>query len=227
MLGCFAVSVLSTLPEQTLVVAKEWGTFHLTLMAQNGVSLLAQLLRAHWHTHLDVGNVPFGPSSAVHPNSTILKPLGTSLLLLVDSCQYGIGTLAVCAMRVGQVGSHVNLVWLNLANELLDGDDIVLGHRQLLNLSALVEGQVEEVDMLAVDAAIFAGQSGFATTDKSLKAQNLLCIKIAFFLVLNKCLNHLIAVLDNLIATIGKDGVETIDEVHESANLLIAHSDIT
>ena len=196
-------------------------------MAQDSVSLLAQLLRTHWYTHLDIGNIPFCPSTAIHPYSAVLKPLGTSFLFLVDGCQYGIGTLAVCAMRVGQVGSHVNLVWLNLANELLDGDDIVLGHRQFLNLSALVEGQVEEVDMLAVDAAIFAGQSGFATTDKSLKAQNLLSVCIALFLILQKGLHYLVAVLDYLVAAVGKDGVETIDEVHESANLLIAHSDIT
>jgi hypothetical protein len=33
-------------------------------------------------------------------------------------------------------------------------------------------------------------------------------------------------VLDNFVAAISKDGIETIDEMHESANLLIAHSDI-
>ena len=33
--------------------------------------------------------------------------------------------------------------------------------------------------------------------------------------------------LDNLIAAISKNGVETVDEVHESANLLVAHGDIT
>ena len=83
------------------------------------------------------------------------------------------------------------------------------------------------MNMLAVDAVIFTSQSGFTTADKSFKAQNLLCVCIALFLILQKSLHHLVAMLDNLVAAISKYGIETIDEVHESAHLLIAYSDIS
>ena len=42
--------------------------------------------------------------------------------------EHGVGTLAVCAMRVGQVGSHVDLMGLNFLQQLHDRFDIALRH---------------------------------------------------------------------------------------------------
>ena len=130
------------------------------------------------------------------------------------------------AMGIGQVGSHIDLMGLDLGKEFLNRRHIALRHRQLLNLTTLIERQIEEVDMLAIDTIILTSQTSLTTTDESLQTQNLFVIKIALFLVLDKCLHYLIAVLDHLVAAIGKNGVETIDEVHEAAHLLITHGNI-
>ncbi len=160
-------------------------------------------------------------------HTTILEPLGTGGLLgLVDGSQHSVGTLAVSAVWVGQVGSHIYLVRLNLVDELDDRCDVGLGHRQLLNLTTLVERQVEEVDVLAVDTIVFAGQTGLAATDQTFESQYLLVVEVALLLILDKRLDSLVRVLDNLVAAVSKDGVETVDKMHESVYLLVANGDI-
>ena len=81
--------------------------------------------------------------------------------------------------------------------------------------------------MLAVDTVVFAGQTGLAATDQTFESQYLLVVEVALLLILDECLDSLVRVLDDLVAAIGKDGVESIDEMHKSANLLVAHGDIT
>ena len=83
-------------------------------------------------------------------------------------------------------------MWLNLVNQLDNGGYVGLGHRQLLNLTALVERQVEEVDMLTVDTAVLTSQSGLATANQSLQAQNLLVVQITRLLTLDKGLYCLV-----------------------------------
>ena len=195
-------------------------------MAQDGISFLSQLLRTHGHTHLDVCHIPLSPSSTIHPNTTVLQPLGTSLLLLVDGGQHGIRTFAVGSMRISEVSSHIDLVWLNLREQFDNGGDIIFRHGQFLDLTTLIERQVEEVDMMAVDAIVLTGQTGLTSADQTLQTENLLIVEIALFLIPDKGLDCLIRVLDHLVGTIGKDGVETIDEVHETTHFFITHSDV-
>ena len=104
------VAIFGTLPEQTLIVAQERGTLHLALVAQDGVSFLTQFLWTHGYAHLNVGHVPLGPGTTIHPYTTVVQPLVTGFLYFVDGCENGIGTLTVCAVRIGQVGSYIDLV---------------------------------------------------------------------------------------------------------------------
>ena len=196
-------------------------------MSEYRITFLSEFLRTHRHTHLYVSHIPFSPGSAIHPYPTVLEPLCPSLLLLIDGSKHGVSTLTMRAMRVGKVGCHIYLMWLNLRDKFLNRYHILLRHRQLLDLSTLIERQVEEMDMLAVDAIILTCQTSLTTTDKSLQTQYLFCVEITFLLGFQEVLHHLIAVLDNLVRAIGEDGVKAVDEMHETTYLLIAHSDIT
>ena len=195
-------------------------------MTQDGIAFLAQLLRAHGHAHLNVGNFPLCPRSAVHPHAAVVEPFGVCLFLLIDGGKHSIRTLAMSTVRIGQVGSHVNLMRLNLSQQLLNGDDVTLRHGQFLNFPTLIERQVEEVDVLAVDAVVLTRQPCFTSADQSFQPQNLLVVEVAGLLVPDEILHHLIAVLDNFVGAIGKNGVETVDEMHEAAHLLVADGNV-
>ena len=112
--GCLAVAVLGTLPEQTVIVAEERSALHLTLMAQDGISFLTKFLRRHRYTHLDIRHIPLCPGTTIHPNAAIFQPRCPSLFLLINGCQHSIGTLTMSAVRVGEVGSHIDLMGLYL-----------------------------------------------------------------------------------------------------------------
>ena len=92
----------------------------------------------------------------------------------------------------GKVAGNEDFVWLHLFEQVTHNLNILFGHRQLLNLTALVERQVEEVDMLTVDTTVLTSQSGLATANQSLQTQNLLVIQIAWFLTLDKGLYCLV-----------------------------------
>ena len=79
------------------------------------------------------------------------------VLLFIDSSQYHVRTLTVGAMRIGEIGCHIDLVRLDLGNQFLNNADVTLRDGQLLNLSTLVERQVEEMDMILVDVVIATG----------------------------------------------------------------------
>ena len=212
--GCLTVPVFGTLPEQTFIIAKERRTLHLTLMTEDSISFLSQFLWTHRHTHLNVGHIPFCPGTTIHPYTTILQPLGTRFLLLVDGSQYGIRTFTMGTMRICQVGSHIDLMGLNLLQQLHDGFYIALRHRQLLDFSTLIEGQIEEVDMILRDMVIATGITSLTTTDETFHGEDGAIIQIAIFLLLQITHDFLIADLDNLIGAVGKELVETVDKVH-------------
>ena len=59
-----------------------------------------------------------------------------------------------------------------------------------------------------------------ATTDKTLDSKNVSCIEVALLLVGKEFLDLLVLVGDDAVLGFCKELVETIDEVHESCNLL-------
>ena len=224
--GRLTIPVFGTLPEQAFVVTQERRTLHLALMPEDGIPLLTQFLWTHRHAHLDVGHIPFRPGTAIHPYSAVLQPLGTGFFLLVNGCEYGIRTLTMGAMRIGEVGSDIDLVGLYLLQQLHDWFDIALCHRQFLDLAALIERQVEEVDVILGDMVIAAGITGLASTDQSFHGEDGLIVPIPLFLLLQVTHDFTIADLDDLVGAVGKEFVEAVDEVHIEAHFLIRHSDI-
>ena len=79
---------------------------------------------------------------------------------------------------------------------------------------------------MTVDAVVLAGQTRLTSADQSFQTENLLIVEIALLLILDESLHRLVGVLDDLVGTIGKDGVEAIDEMHETTDLLIAHGNV-
>ena len=80
--------------------------------------------------------------------------------------------------------------------------------------------------MLTVDTTILTSQSCLSATNQTFQSENLFGVEIAFFFVFDKVLHPLVAVLDHLVGAVGEDGVETIDEVHETSYLFIPHGDV-
>ena len=143
-------------------------------MLEDRIALLLQLLRAQWHAHLDVLDLPLCPCATVHPYTAVLEPFCTALLLKVECCKDCIGTYAVCSVRVGKVTCNEDLVWLDRLEQLTHDLHISLAQWALLDLACLIEWQVEEVNM--VERYLIVGRScaSLTATDKSLDGQDIL-----------------------------------------------------
>ena len=115
---------------------------------------------------------------------------------------------------------------LDIGDELLHDGHILLRHGQLLNLTTLVERQVEEVYAIERNLAEGAGRTGFATTDETLDGQDVARVKIAFLLLGQELLDFSILRVDHLVLAFAKDLVEAIDEMHKAGYLFIAHGNI-
>ena len=70
-------------------------------------------------------------------------------------------------MWVGQVGSHENLMGLDVGDELLYGQYVALRHGQFLYCTRFIERQVEEVDVVGGNAVIGTCQPCLATSDEA------------------------------------------------------------
>lgn len=225
-IGCAAVAIFGSLPEQAVIIAQEGGRFHLRLVAEDGITLLAQLFGAEGNGHLDILDIPFGPGAAIHPDAAVLDPLGSGLALQVDGGEDDVGADAVCAMRIGQVGCHEDLMGLDLTQQV--EDDLHIGHRRwvLFDEAGLVEGQVEEVDASLGHAVVCAGQTCLATTDLSLDGEDIVGIAVAFLLAAEVGFHLLVFVADLADLAVAEDAVIAVDEVHEAAYFFVAHSNI-
>ena len=111
-----SVAVFGTLPEESVVVAQEWSVLHLRLVLEDGVSLEAQLLRRHRHSHLDIVHLPFHPCAAVHPYAAVLEPR-LRVFQFVNGCQHGVQAYLVGAVRVCQVACHEDFLRLQLLQQ--------------------------------------------------------------------------------------------------------------
>ena len=160
-------------------------------MLEDGVSLGSQLLRAQWHAHLDVLNLPLCPSATIHPDAAILEPLCASFLLQVDGSQDGICTFLVGAMRVGKVACHIDLMRFHLLQEMANNLHILLCHRQFLDFSTLIERQVEEVYMIQRNLIVGTSGTSLATTYQTLDGQDVLGIEVALLLLCEELLDFL------------------------------------
>ena len=129
-------------------------------------------------------------------------------------------------MRVGQVAGHINLMGFHLFEQLLYDGHIGFAHGILLYLAALIEGQVEEVDMRERNTVVGAGRACLAAADEALDGEHIFCIDIAFFLLGEESLYFLVLAGNDEVALLGEELVEAVDEVHEAGHLLIAHGNV-
>ena len=130
------------------------------------------------------------------------------------------------AVWVGKVAGNEDFVWLHLFEQVAHNLNILFGHRQLLNLTALVEWQVEEVNMVERNLVVGAGCACLTTTDESLDGAHVGSIDVAFFLFGKEFLDVLIHLLDGFIFLVVEDLVETIYEVHETCYLFVVNGDV-
>ena len=131
------------------------------------------------------------------------------------------------AMRIGQIGSHIDLMGLYLLQQLPDRLHITFRHRKFLYLATLVERQIEEMDMIFSDMVVATGIAGLATTDQALHGEDGLIVPVSFFLLLQIIHYLTIADLYHLVGAVCKELVETVNEVHIEPYFLICHSNIT
>ena len=82
------------------------------------------------------------------------------------------------------------------------------------------------MNLLLRHTIVFAGDAGLATTNQSLQGQHVLVVGLIFLLALQELLHLLVFVTHHLVLAVGKELVETIDEVHEATNLLIAYGNV-
>ena len=136
-------AVLGTLPELTMVLAGEGHDILLREMTEDGVALLDELIGAEGHSHVHHAKVPLLPCTAVEPYVALLGPV--IILHHIPGTEYSLDTYAVCAVRVGEVTSRIDLVGLHLAQELHHDVDVGLAKLALLDATRLIEGEVEKV----------------------------------------------------------------------------------
>ena len=82
------------------------------------------------------------------------------------------------------------------------------------------------MDMILRNMVIATGISGLASTNQTFYRQDSPIVPISLFFLLQVTHDFTIANLNNLVGTVGKELVETVDEVHIEAHLFICHSDI-
>lgn len=145
-------------------------------------TLVHEFFRAHRHAHLYIFDGPFGPRSAIHPDAAIVEPFGAGFLYLLKSGENGFGAFAVSSMWIGQIGCHINLMWPDLLDKLLDDVDVGLCHRKFFDASALVEREVEEVDMGERNFIECAGRAGLPAAYEAFDVENVACVGLALFL---------------------------------------------
>ena len=138
------------LPELAGIVSGERNDILLGEVAENGMAFLQQLVRAQRNGHVHTIQFPLHPGTAVEPDIGLLQPGLARFFQLPDGLQGRLGTHPVSAVRVGQVTGHVNLVGFDFQHQLFDDVDICLRAGVLLHAAALIERQVQEVDVRVV-----------------------------------------------------------------------------
>ena len=129
-------------------------------------------------------------------------------------------------MRIGKISSHINLMGHDLRYQLLDNLHILLRDRQLLYLSALIEGKVQKMNMVFGNMVIGAGITSLPPANQSFDRKDTLIVEVSFLLLPQVVHNLLIADLDDLIRTVGKELVEPVDKVHVETYFLISNGNV-
>ena len=148
-------------------------------MAEDGVALLDELVRADRNGHVNSPELPLHPGTSVEPDRGVVQPVVAFLLELFDGLKGGLGADPVRSVRVGEVTCHVDLVRVDPDDQLLDNVKVFLCARQFRHSARLVERQVEEVDIgVVVEAEASVRSSGLAAADGRLDGEKLLRLRL-------------------------------------------------
>ena len=148
-------------------------------MAEDGVALLDELVRADRNGHVNSPELPLHPGTSVEPDRGVVQPVVAFLLELFDGLKGGLGADPVRSVRVGEVTCHVDLVRVDPDDQLLDNVKVFLRARQFRHSARLVERQVEEVDIgVVVEPEASVRSSRLAAADGRLDGEKLLRLRL-------------------------------------------------
>ena len=178
--GGVLCAVLGTLPELAVVLTGEGHDVLLREVAEDGMTLLDELVGAEGYGHVDHAEVPLLPCAAVEPDVALLGPV--IVFHHIPCSEHGLDTYAVCAVRVGEVASGIDLVGLHLAEEVYHDVDVGFAELALLDAARLIEGEVEEVGIgLVVEAEGAYGCFGFGAADGALEVEQCARLGLALY----------------------------------------------
>ena len=116
---------------------------------------------------------------------------------------------------------------LHLTQEVENNLHIGFADGVLLNLTCLIERQVQEVNTLQGDTAVHRSDTSLATTNQALDLQDITGVEILGLLLVDEVDELFITGVDNLVLTLLEELVEALGEVHETEHLFVADSDVT
>ena len=149
------IPFFSSLPEFTSIRTREQRTVFLRLVTEDGFALDGNFFRTQRNCHLSFCNIPFLPSSAVHPHATIFHPF--LFLQFFHSANNGQEANTVRSVRVTQVTSYIDLVRFHALQEFFHDLDIGFSERILLHTTGFIERQVQEMNAFFRNIQITAG----------------------------------------------------------------------
>ena len=133
----------------------------------------------------------------------------------------------MCAVRIGQIAGHINLMRFHFGNQITHDLDICLGHRKFFDLSRLIKRQIKEMYMVERNLIESARRTRLATTNQPFDRANIGRINVALFLFSKVFLDFLIFLFDHFVFVFIENLIETVDEMHKTRYLFVSHSNIT
>ena len=116
---------------------------------------------------------------------------------------------------------------LHVINQLKHNLHVSLSHRQFLDASALVERQVEEVHVVKRNLVVGASRARLTAPNQSLDGAYVLRVDVTFLLFSKEIFYLTVFFLDDFVPVFSEKLVEPVDEVHETAHLLVADGNVS
>ena len=130
------------------------------------------------------------------------------------------------AVRVGEIARRVDLVGLHAFEEFAGDADVLFADGLLLDAAGFVEGQVEEVDVLFLDAAVASAGVGLGAADEPLDLLEFGAVGVAGVLAGQERLDVLLELVGELLAELREGVGELADEVDVAAGRVVPHGDV-
>ena len=129
-------------------------------------------------------------------------------------------------MWVGKVAGNEDLVGFHFTQQVAYDFHIGFADGVLLNLTSFIERQVEEMAVIQRDIIIGTCRTRFTAANQSFDSQDVAGVHITVFLIFQIVADFGVLFVDNLVLTVVKELVETVDEVQETDYLFIAYGNV-